>query len=205
PRTALAPRARVISNHRRSSMYDHIALKVKDLHASVSFYAAALAALGHARALAQLIGQRFGSRAPRTRRARGCISAFAQASAEPLTASTGTGSTPEAVITVDLACAPITGPATTPHSYSTQTATTSRRCARANCGPQQGFATDKQDEDTLWLLSAKKYGLMLRPRQGGAPSATWDRCTAGWRRPLSPTAALRTPAAPGSWTSPTAP
>src|SRR5262249_60944105 len=28
-------------------MYDHIGLKVKDLHASVSFYAAALAALGH--------------------------------------------------------------------------------------------------------------------------------------------------------------
>jgi catechol 2,3-dioxygenase-like lactoylglutathione lyase family enzyme len=28
-------------------MYDHIGLNVKDLHASVSFYAAALAALGH--------------------------------------------------------------------------------------------------------------------------------------------------------------
>jgi len=28
-------------------MYDHIGLKVKDLHASVSFYAAALAPLGH--------------------------------------------------------------------------------------------------------------------------------------------------------------
>ncbi|MBO0742143.1 MAG: VOC family protein [Hyphomicrobiaceae bacterium] len=28
-------------------MYDHIGLKVKDLHASVSFYAAALAALGY--------------------------------------------------------------------------------------------------------------------------------------------------------------
>jgi len=28
-------------------MYDHIGLKVKDLQASVSFYAAALAALGH--------------------------------------------------------------------------------------------------------------------------------------------------------------
>jgi len=28
-------------------MYDHIGLKVKDLHASVSFYAASLAALGH--------------------------------------------------------------------------------------------------------------------------------------------------------------
>jgi len=28
-------------------MYDHIGLKVKDLHASVSFYAAALGALGH--------------------------------------------------------------------------------------------------------------------------------------------------------------
>jgi catechol 2,3-dioxygenase-like lactoylglutathione lyase family enzyme len=28
-------------------MYDHLGLKVKDLHASVSFYGAALAALGH--------------------------------------------------------------------------------------------------------------------------------------------------------------
>ena len=80
-------------------MYDHIGLKVKDLEASVRFYRAALAALGH-----ELCSQRRGGRelrpggragalalSPRAPPGPACTSRSARPTAPPSTASTSDG------------------------------------------------------------------------------------------------------------------
>ena len=118
-------------------MYDHLGLKVKNLDASVGFYGAALAPLGHVLASRDQTSAGFGppgEPALWLYLANGAASPGMHVAFRAADRAAG-------AITAGPACAPNTAPAITPRSCSIRTATMSRRCAFASGSRRRSGST----------------------------------------------------------------